>query len=119
MKNRITSPAQAVSVLILLLSLVVPFGEDRSASGATDPVIGTVTRVSTHAMSMEVQSGQIAERYTSAVSVDGVTYTLASNTIFSDDLGNARQWDEFQREDFVIFHLKAGEIDALVMLLPR
>ena len=45
MNGRITSPSHLVSVLILLLSMFAPIGEDRSVSGATDVVIGTITRI--------------------------------------------------------------------------
>ncbi|HZS11192.1 MAG TPA: hypothetical protein VFA38_03010 [Nitrospirales bacterium] len=119
MRGRTTSMHLTLSATTLLLLLLVPIGEPQVVSGATDVVIGTVTRASTNALPMEVLSGQISERYSSAVTVDGQTYTLAPNAMFADDLGNERQWDDFQREDFVLFHLHAGQIDALVMLLPR
>jgi hypothetical protein len=119
MRRILTAFTRLSVLLVMSLLLLVPIGEDSTVSGATDAVIGTIARVSVAAPAPELHTGQIAQKYTAAVVVDGLTYYLAPNVLLSDDAGNDRDWNEFKKDDFILFHLHAGQIDALVLMLPR
>ena len=119
MRRFMTASTRFWVLPVVSLLLLAPIGEDSTVSGATDVVIGTITRASVAAPAPELYTGQIAQKYTSAVVVDGLTYYLAPNVLLSDDAGNDRDWNDFKKDDFILFHLNAGRIDALVLKLPR
>jgi len=67
----------------------------------------------------DMKSGQITAKAEKSVEINGKDYVFQKNIVFADDEGEWREWTEFKKRDQVQFHLKQGQIDYLVLVLPK
>ena len=64
-----------------------------------------------------MKSGKITAKSSDSVTIDGRTYTLHPDVIFSDSVGSRMRWRDFVVNGSVQFHLsKDGKVDKLVAL---
>ncbi len=64
-----------------------------------------------------MKSGRITAKSYGSVTIDGHTYPLHPNVIFSDSVGGKMKWEGFVVNSSVRFHLtKDGKVDQLVSL---
>jgi hypothetical protein len=66
-----------------------------------------------------MKSGRLTAKHDKAAEIDGRDYAFHSKIEFADDAGRAREWKEFRRGDYVQYHLKQGQIDFLLLELPK
>jgi len=67
----------------------------------------------------DMKSGQITAKSEQSVAINGHDYAFQKNVVFADDEGEWREWTEFKKRDRVQFHLKQGQIDYLILVLPK
>ena len=64
-----------------------------------------------------MKSGRITAKSGDSVTIDGRTYPLHPNVMFSDSVGGKMRWKDFTVNSSVQFHLsKDGMVDKLVAL---
>jgi hypothetical protein len=105
--------------LALAVGLVASVGGEGRPSAAAETSPGTVSVVFNGPAPAEFQDGQIVDKYASALALGGHTYPVAASALFADSRGAERQWSDFDKGDFVRFHLRAGQIDLLILEIPR
>jgi len=67
----------------------------------------------------DLKSGAITAKAEKSVEIDGRDYAFQKNVVFADDEGEWREWTDFKKRDRVQFHLKQGQVDYLILVLPK
>jgi hypothetical protein len=67
----------------------------------------------------DMKFGQLTGKHEKSAEISGKDYTFHLKISFADDKGRAREWKEFRRGDYVQYHLKQGQIDFLLLELPK
>ena len=96
-------------ILILLMVGSVP------AVGASGSWAQTTSPEST----VSFQSGQVTAKQGSILQINNQNYTLAPEAIIKDDEGKPRGEKDLTPGTEVRFHVKRGDIDQIVVVLPR
>jgi hypothetical protein len=95
-------------VRIIMIALFVLF------VGASTPAISA-----DNDQSPPMLSGQITARGDKEVRIDGQAYGFHRDVTFSNETGHQIRWGDFRDSDFVRFHLRKGQIDQMIRLMPR
>jgi hypothetical protein len=66
-----------------------------------------------------LKAGRLTAKHDKSAEISGNDYAFHSKIEFADDRGRVREWKEFRRGDHVQYRLKQGQIDFLVLELPK
>jgi hypothetical protein len=66
-----------------------------------------------------MKSGQLTAKHEKSAEINGQEYAFHLKILLADDRGEWREWKEFKRGDYVQYHLKQGQIDFLLLELPK
>jgi hypothetical protein len=66
-----------------------------------------------------LKSGQLTAKQEKAAAIDGREYPFHPTIVFADDEGNPRDWQSFKRGDVVQYRLKQGQLEVLILVLPK
>ncbi len=67
----------------------------------------------------DMKSGRLTAKQEKSAEINGQDYAFHLKIVFADDQGRQREWKEFRRGDYVQYHLKQGQVDFLVLELPK
>jgi len=67
----------------------------------------------------DLKSGRLTDRHDKSAEISGREHAFHAQIKFADDEGNAREWKTFRKGDYVQYHLKQGQIDFLILELPK
>ena len=67
----------------------------------------------------DMKSGRLTAKQEKSAEINGQDYAFHLKISFADDQGRLREWKEFRRGDYVQYHLKQGQVDFLVLELPK
>jgi len=101
-------------LLALMLAVGMIFSVAVSGAGDDEPKVEPLQIPTT-----DMKSGQISAKGEKSVAINGHDYAFQKNVVFADDEGERREWAEFKNRDRVQFHLKQGQIDYLILVLPK
>lgn len=96
----------------VLLAVLLSGGVALGAKNDPDPP-------SVQVPTTDMKSGRLTAKQEKSAEISGQDYTFHLKIVFADDQGRVREWKEFRRGDYVQYHLKQGQIDFLVLELPK
>jgi hypothetical protein len=67
----------------------------------------------------DMKSGLLTSKQDKAAGINGQDHAFHLKIVFADDTGRVREWKEFKKGDHVQYHLKQGQIDFLLLELPK
>lgn len=95
-----------------VLALVLVGGAAFGAKNDPDPP-------SVQVPTTDMKAGRLTAKQEKSAEISGKDYAFHLQIAFADDQGRVREWKEFRRGDYVQYHLKQGQIDFLVLELPK
>lgn len=108
MKRGFARSCAGAGILALLLS-----------GGAAFGVVNDQDPPRVQVPTTDMKSGQLTGRHEKSAEINGKDYAFHLKVSFADDSGQLREWKEFRKGDYVQYHLKQGQIDFLLLELPK
>ena len=65
------------------------------------------------------QTGQVVSAGDKQMVIDHKSYAVGSEVKVTDDEGGSREYKQVGPDQIVMFHLKKGQIDQLIIVLPK
>lgn len=65
------------------------------------------------------QTGQVVSTGDKHMVIDHKSYAVSSEVKVTDDEGGPREYKQVGPDQIVMFHLKKGQIDQLIIVLPK